>query len=235
MARGIMALLAAVAATAWAAPAPQTVTAHYNVYMNGAHVAVMKEAFEAQGQSYRIVSESAPIGVVALFQKPATVTSSGQLTAGGLRPERFEGRRPTGGQVKAEFDWPGARLTYTHDGKSETVPLEPGTQDRLSAMYQFMFYRYDKRDRLDIAMTDGRRLAHYQYSVNANVEIDTPLGRIPTLHLVKKSDDASGTEIWLAPQHHLMPVKMMIRENNGTRYEQIATRIDAKGSVLSRR
>ena len=203
--------------------------------MNGEHVAVMKETFEAQDRNYRIVSESAPIGVVALFQKPATVTSTGQLTQEGLRPERFEGRRATGGQVKAEFDWRGERLTYTHEGKSETVPLESGTQDRLSAMYQFMFYLYEKRDRLDIAMTDGRRLAHYQYSVKPNVEIDTPLGRMPTLHLVKKTDDASGTEIWLAPQHQHMPVRMVIRESNGTRYEQVATRIDVKGSVLSRR
>jgi hypothetical protein len=195
----------------------------------------MKETFEAQEQNYRIVSESAPIGVLALFQKPATVTSNGQLGSEGLRPERFEGRTATGRQVKAEFDWRAERLTYTHDGKAETVPLEAGTQDRLSAMYQFMFHAYDKRDRLDIAMTDGRRLAHYQYSVKPNVEIDTPMGRMPTLHLVKKSDDASGTEIWLSPQHHLLPVKMMIRENNGTRYEQVATHLDVKGSVLSRR
>jgi hypothetical protein len=229
-------LLAAMAATQVAAQsAPQAVTADYNVYMNGAQVAVMKESFEAREQSYRIVSESVPIGIAALLQRPATATSLGQLTAEGLRPERFEGRRPNGQPVKAEFDWRGAQLTYTHEGKSETVPLEQGTQDRLSVMYQFMFYTYHKRDRIDVAMTDGRRLAHYQYSVTPNVEIDTPLGKLATIHLVKKSDDASGTEVWLAPQHHFLPVKMLIRENNGTRYEQVVTRIDAKGAVVSRR
>src|SRR5687767_14053177 len=87
------------------APAPQTVSATYIVYMNGAHVADMNETFEARDRSYRIVSESAPAGALALFQKPATVVSNGNVTPQGLRPERFEGRRIGSRQVKAEFDW----------------------------------------------------------------------------------------------------------------------------------
>ena len=129
----------------------------------------------------------------------------------------------------------GGRLAFTHDGHTETVALPPGTQDRLSIMYQFMFQVFDQRDRLDFSMTDGRRLAHYHYTVTPNVQIDTPMGRMATLHLVKQAEpDGSGTEIWLAPQHHFLPVKMVIREHNGTRYEQVATRIDIK-SIVSRR
>jgi hypothetical protein len=230
MLRTATALLAlAISGLVAGAPAPQTVSATYIVYMNGAHVADMNETFEARDRSYRIVSESAPAGALALFQKPATVVSNGNVTPQGLRPERFEGRRIGSRQVKAEFDWAGERLTYTHDGKAETVALPAGTQDRLSIMYQFMYYAYDKRERLDFAMTDGRRLAKYHYVVTPNVEIDTPLGRMSALHLVKQTEpDGSATEIWLARRHHFLPVKMMIRESNGTRYEQIATRIEVK-------
>ena len=79
-------------------------------------------------------------------------------------------------------------------------------------------------------MTDGRRYLQHRYLVTPDVEIDTPLGRVPTLHLVKQTEpDGSGTEIWLARQYHFLPVKMVIRESNGTRYEQVATRIEAKG------
>src|SRR5688572_9916855 len=60
-----------------AASAPQTVSATYNVSANGAHVAVMNETFESRNGSYRIVSESAPVGALALFQKPVMVVSSG--------------------------------------------------------------------------------------------------------------------------------------------------------------
>ncbi len=230
MLRTTTALLAlAISGVVAAAPAPRTVAASYTVYLNGVHVAVMSETFEARDHGYRIVSESVPAGALALFQKPVTVVSRGHVTPQGLRPERFEGRRIGSREVKAEFDWAGERLTYTHDGKAETVALPPGAQDRLSIMYQFMYYTYDKRERLDFAMTDGRRLAQYHYVVMRNVEIDTPLGRMATLHLVKQTEpDGSGTEIWLARRHHFLPVKMMIRESNGTRYEQVATRIEVK-------
>lgn len=217
-------------AAAAAPQVPQSVSASYSVYMNGAQVAVMNETFEARDASYRIVSESTPLGVLALVQKPATAVSSGQVTADGLRPERFEGRRVgSRGDVKAEFDWRGERLSFTHDGKTETVALPTGTQDRLSVMYQFMFYGLDRRERLDFPMTDGRRFTHHQYVVTPGVEVDTPIGRMPALHLVKQTEpDGSATEIWLAREHRFLPVKMVVRESNGTRYEQVATRIEVK-------
>jgi len=206
---------------------PDTVSATYNLYLNGAHVAVMNETFEARSERYRIVSEGVPLGVLALLQKPATATSSGQLTDAGLRPERFEGRRIGSGQVQAEFDWSAGRLTYARDGKAETVELPAGTQDRLSIMYQFMFQRFNGGDRLDLSVTDGRRLTRYQYSIKAEVELDTPLGRIPALHLVRQgAADGGGTEIWLAREQRFLPVKMVIQEPNGNRYEQVATRIE---------
>ena len=219
----------AICSLAAASPAPQFVSASYSVFMNGAQVAVMNETFEARDAGYRIVSESTPLGVLALVQKPATAVSSGQVTAEGLRPERFEGRRVgSRGEVKAEFDWRAERLTFSHDGKTETVVLPPGTQDRLSIMYQFMYYAYDKRERLDFPMTDGRRFTHHQYLVTP-AEIDTPLGRVAALHLVKQTDpDGSATEIWLAREHRFLPVRMVVRESNGNRYEQVATRIEVK-------
>src|SRR5262245_8009291 len=143
---------AALCGVAAAAPAPQVVSATYNLYVNGAHVAVMNETYDTKDSSYRIVSESVPLGALALFQKPARVVSSGQLTPEGLRPERFEGRAIGRGEVHAQFDWPGEKLSFGRDGKTETVALPAGTQDRLSIMYQFMFQPLDGRDKLEVAM-----------------------------------------------------------------------------------
>ena len=220
----------AVGGVATAAAPPRALSASYNLYMNGAHVAVLNETYEARDSTYRIVSESVPLGALALIQKPATAVSSGRLTRQGLRPERFEGRSIGRGQVLAEFDWPGERLSFGRDGKTETVALPPGTQDRLSIMYQFMFNLLDGRERLDLAMTDGRRLQQYQYAVTRGVEVETPLGRTGALHLVRQAAaGGSESEIWLAPDRHFLPVKMVVREDNGTRYEQVATRIEVKG------
>lgn len=230
--RPALVLLALAGSGTAAAPAPRAVSASYNVYLNGGHVAVMNETFEAKDDSYRIVSESRAVGLLALFEKqPLRFVSSGRLTASGLRPLHFEGKRGETDrrQVRAEFDWQAVQLTITHHGRTETVPLPPGTQDRLSFMYQFMFHAVEKRQRLELHMTNGRKLDDYRYTVHPDVEIDTPLGRMTTLHLVKqRGPEEDGTEIWLAPQHHYLPVRMLVLENDGARYEQIVTRFEFK-------
>ena len=105
--------------------------------------------------------------------------------------------------------------------------LAPGTQDRVSIMYQFMFMAPEKLQRLEFTMTNGRKLDRYRYTVSSGVEIDTPLGRMTTLHLVKQHrPDESGTEIWLSPQHRYLPVRVLVLEEDGSRYEQFITRLD---------
>ncbi|MEK6594842.1 MAG: DUF3108 domain-containing protein, partial [Pseudomonadota bacterium] len=78
-------------------------------------------------------------------------------------------------------------------------------------------------------MTNGRKLEQYRYAVIPDAEIDTPLGRIKSLHLVKQREsDEAATEIWLSPRHHFFPVKVLIVEADGSRYEQVLTRLDLK-------
>ena len=212
--------------------APQAVSVSYEVFRNGRRVAVMNESFEANDGSYRIVSESRAVGLLALFERrPLRLTSSGRLTAAGLRPQRFEGKRGDrdSRQVRADFDWQGKRLTIARDGNTDTLPLPPGTQDRLSLMYQFMFIAPDRSQGLEFSMTNGRKLDQYRYTVHSGVEIDTPLGRMATVHLVKQHrPDESGAEIWLAPQHRYLPIKMLILEEDGARYEQVITKLEIK-------
>jgi hypothetical protein len=217
-------------ALACAAAPPQSVTAGYDVYMNGVHIAVMNETFETRDGEYRLVSESRAVGLASLFRRETVrFVSSGRLTPAGLQPLRFEGKRSDTDprRVRGEFDWRAGRLTLEHGGRTENLPLPRGAQDRLSAMYQFMFLAPGKT--LDIAMTNGRKLGQYQYTVQPGVEVDTPLGRMATMHVVKQHrPDESGTEIWISPQHRNLPVKMLVLEEDGARYEQVITRLEIK-------
>lgn len=229
----LVALLApAFACAAAAPPAPRAISASYDVYRNGLHIAVMNETFEAKDNNYHIVSGSQAIGLLALFQKQQlSFVSSGRLTASGLQPLRFEGKRSANDprRVRGEFDWRAGRLTIEHDGQTQNLPLPRGTQDRLSVMYQFMFLAPEKPQRLEIAMTNGRKLGHYRYTVQPGVEIETPLGRMTTIHIVKQHQpDESGNEIWISPQHRFLPVRMLVLEEDGSRYEQVATRLEIK-------
>jgi hypothetical protein len=226
-------LLLAGACAAADSTTPLFAAASYDVYRNGWRVAIVSESFEAKDGTYRIVSESRAVGLLALLEKHTLrFASSGSVTPSGLRPQHFEGKRSDADsrQVRADFGWEAGQLTITHDGRSETLALPPGTQDRISSMYQFMFLPRDKLQRLEFFMTNGRKLDHYLYTVLPGGELDTRLGRIDTLHLVKQHRaDESGAEIWLAPQHRYLPVRLLIQEEDGTRYEQVITRLEIKG------
>jgi hypothetical protein len=111
-------LAPAPAGAATAPSAPQAVSASYNIFLHGAHVGTMNESFEANEGGYQLVSESHAAGVLALFQKqPVRFVSAGRLTAAGLQPQRFEGKRSDNDprRVRGEF---AARRTGCHSSTS---------------------------------------------------------------------------------------------------------------------
>ena len=219
----LVCLLLHVAAHANAAP--KTVKAIYSGFMNGISIGTMTEQFEAEAGKYRIVSDTKPLGLAALIQRqPLRFSSSGQVTAAGLRPILFEARRTAAEspQVSAEFDWAKTRLTLHHNGQTESVGLPPGTQDRLSVMYQFMYLPLDRGEQLEFPMTNGRKLDRYRYRVTRDVDVETGLGRLKTVHLVKVRDPGDTVnEVWLSQQHQHFPVRMLIVERDGMRFEQV--------------
>lgn len=226
-------LAGALSAPAAAAPAPlQSVQARYNLSLNGTPIAVMHETFEVRDGSYRAVSETRAVGLFKLVQRrPGRVTSRGKAGPGGLRPLSFDGTRGTRDprSVHADFDWSARTLRLVHDDRIDTAALPPGTQDRLSAMYQFLYLEPEKLDNLAFPMTNGRKLDHYRYAVGPDKAIDTPLGRLAVVHLVKqRAAGDTETEIWLARAHRLMPVKMRVVEDDGERYEQVISALDIR-------
>lgn len=227
---GVAALLSA----AVAAATPLTVEAQYNLSLNGTNIAVMHESFAVRDGRYEAVSETHATGLFALIQRrPGRVTSAGAVGADGLRPLTFDGTRGSRDtrRVHAEFDWTAATLTLSHDDRTEVMPLPGGTQDRLSVMYQFLFLQPDRLRQLAFPMTNGRKLDQYRYAIGPDTAIETPLGPMPVVHLVKQhAAGETATEIWLAREHRLMPVKMRVVEDDGGRYEQVITRLVISGS-----
>ena len=55
----------------------------------------------------------------------------------------------------------------------------------------------------------------------------TPVGEIDAMRLIKQKDagDERGTEVWLSVQHHFAPVRILVVEKDGTRLDQIVTRV----------
>jgi hypothetical protein len=220
--------LAAPLATA----APKIVKLTYNGFMNGMTIGLLTEHFESDGANYRIVSDTKPVGLAALIQRqPLRFISTGQVAREGLRPAQFEARRGPNEspEVSAEFDWLQKQVTLKHNGKVESLALPPGTQDRLSAMYQFMFLSAERIRNLDFPMTNGRKLDRYRYRAIGEVEIDTGMGRLKTLHVAKVRDPGDTvTEAWLSPQYHYLPMRLLIVERNGIRFDQVIQSVEIR-------
>jgi hypothetical protein len=229
--RSIVSICALAALTSLVHAAPRSVRVSYNGFMNGIPVGAISEVYESDGATYRIVSETKPTGLAAvILRQPLYVTSAGRLSREGLRPSQFEARRSPNESpvVSAAFDWAGKQLTIKHNGKTESMALPAGTQDRVSVMYQFMFIPPERLQQLEIPMTNGRKLSRYHYRAAEDAEIDTGLGRLKTVHLVKQRDpDDPVTEVWLSPQHQYLPVKMLIIDRE-MRFEQIIQSVEVR-------
>lgn len=207
----------------YAAPV-STIQASYQVFMSGMQVGEMVETYSRTDDRYTLTSTTTPQGLMAIF-KPGNIVaaSQGLVDKNGLRPLHFEQKKQgdASRDSHAEFDWDAQQLTLT----GQQLPLPEGTQDRLSAMYQFMFLTLENVSSLDFPMTNGNKLDNYHYAPGEHKKLTTPAGRFDTVYLDSQGKPGeSRTEIWLDTRHHL-PCKMIITDHRGDQITQILSRL----------
>lgn len=214
--------------TVLAAP-PARIQAEYEVTMNGLEVANIREVFTRTADEFHIESISNAVGMLAML-KPETIriTSSGEITAKGLRPLHFDQKRERQSNKNnhADFDWQHGKLILIDALGERSADLPEGAQDRLSAMYQFLFLTLKPGDVLKFHLTNGSKLTDYHYRAEALETLSLPSGEFHTLRVSTPPEEGGGdTDIWLGIDYAMLPVKMVITESNGARYTQTLTRI----------
>ena len=212
-------------AAALAAP-PAQVKLDYEVLRNGNAMVEVVDRFQQNGGTYRVVEEWHGKGIFALLGG-ITRTSSGTIAGGVLRPKEFSDVRTGRDPARAVFDWAGRRLTLESHGKSRTQPMPAHAQDKLSMLYALGF-DVGRKNPITINATDGKGVSRYVFDIEGKQMIQTPAGKFDALRLVKRKDgpDDHGTEIWLAPNRGYLPVRILITDKDGTRIDQVVTRID---------
>jgi hypothetical protein len=228
--RLIIWLLWCCSASAIAADSPSRLQVSYDVIKDGIKAATITETYTRKHDGYHIESVSKAVGLVALI-KPETihVISEGTVTAKGLRPITFTNKRELDAErnTSADFDWTGSLITLNDRGGKRTLPLPAGTQDRLSAMYQFMFAPLKNATALDFYMTNGSKVDIYNYLITPDQSVTVPLGTFKALYVASPPKAGeSRTEIWLATDHANFPYKMVITDPDGGKFMQVLTRFD---------
>ncbi len=203
---------------------PERITLTYELKRNSLVVDV-SETLEHDGRTYVITSEGKGRGILALFGVLKR-TSRGRITPQGLRPDEFRDERPGGWTVSAKFDWDARSVTQEKNGKSETLKMPATAQDPLSLAYSFAFVP-PKGKEYDVMRADGRGLTPFRFTVVGTEKLATPAGEMQTLHIAKLRDgpEDKSTDIWFAPERDFLPVRVLVVETDGTRSDQVLTRI----------
>jgi hypothetical protein len=145
-------------------------------------------------------------------------TSTGGIDAQGVAPTRLVMRTVGRAARAANFQRDSGRITYSgHDAEH---PLLPGTQDRVSWLVQLAGVvaaapaRFAAPPAQIAFQVSGVRgdLGVWRFDVVGEQAIDTPVGRVQALKLRREAERAFDTrgEIWLAAQHHHLPVRVVL-------------------------
>lgn len=190
---------------------------------------------ESGARSYAINSEARALGMLALTQPhPVVRDSAGIITAeGSLRPSRFSDQHGKKLPKIAIFDWGKKLLTLQHKRGQEQKTLPADAQDKLSLLYSFMFSPVSGKV-LNLHVTDGKHLEPVRYAVGRET-LDTPMGKLETIVLTKQTetDGERDKKIWLAVDHHMLPVRIVATEKLGIVTDQMVTKISYGEPVSS--
>ena len=167
---------------------------------------------------YRLDSIAQGTGIFAIAGKYVQA-SEGDIAANGLRPTTFSVER-RGKKDSAAFNWADNSVRFNGKSGERTEAATPGTQDMLSLLFQLAFAP-PLGDDLSVIVTNGRKLERYAFERAGTEVISLEGGKFHTLKILKqRKGDEDGMEVWLALEHHYLPVKIRVTDKKGSVIEQ---------------
>jgi hypothetical protein len=204
-------------------PLPARVEIHYELLRNGSAMAEVVERLQHANGSYELTETWKGHGIYRLLGR-ATRVSKGELAATGPRPLEFIDERSGRDTQRVWFDWRAKTITRRYKGDERTEPVPAGTQDRLSFLLA-LSYLSQKGGPVSLYIADARGMSHHTYQLNGRERLKTPAGEFDAVKLIRRKDDGDVSQMWLAADLGYLPVRIVIVEEDGTRYEHVATRI----------
>jgi hypothetical protein len=213
----------ALSASAQSVP-PARVELEYELKRNGSTMAEVVERLEHANGTYQLTETWKGKGMYALLGR-AKRTSEGTLGADGPRPREFVDERSGRDTQRVSFDWGANTITRRYKGQTRTEPVPADTQDRLSFLLA-LIYASQKDQPISFHVADGRGMSRHTYRPNGRERLATPAGEFDTVKVMRKNEGSGDVaEIWLAADRSYLPVRIVVVEKDGTRFEHVVTRI----------
>lgn len=213
-----------VALSAAAQTTPVRVELEYDLLRNGKSMAEVVERLEYGNGTYLLTETWRGKGIYALLGR-AKRTSEGNLGTEGPRPREYVDERSGRDTQRVSFDWSANTITRRYKGATRTEPVPADTQDRLSFLLA-LTYCSQKGEPISFHVADGRGMSRHTYQPNGRERLATPAGEFDTVKLIRRNESSGEVaEIWLAANRSYLPVRIVVAQKGGTRYEHLVTRI----------
>jgi hypothetical protein len=218
-------LISAAAGAAQAEP-PARVEIASEIIRNGSAVAEVVYRLQHDGRAYELIETWKGKGFFAL-RGSAKRTSRGLVSARGLKPLEFTDERTGRSTARAQFDWAAKTVTLQYRGDPRSEALPPHAHDRLAFLFTFAFAPPPPGSQFTFDLLDGRGQSRHVYAVDGRSQLKIPAGEFNAVKLVRPDTDEL-IEIWLVPELSYLPVRVLAVNKDGTRYDQVATKISAE-------
>jgi hypothetical protein len=215
-------LLISLAGVAAAEPPPRLELV-FALTRNGSAMAEVVERLEYSGGNYQLTETWKGKGFYALLGNARRV-SQGSIVQGTLRPREFFDERSGRDTARAWFDWKAQTLTMQYKGNRASEPLPANAQDRLSFLFALSLLP-GTADSASYTIADGKGLSRHTYKVGGRERVKTPAGEFDAVKVSRHGEDRERADLWLAVERNYIPVRLLVVERDGTRYEQVAIRI----------
>lgn len=221
-----------------ATPAPYSaVETTFDVFMNdeSTRVGTALIRYETLAESkYQLTWEVKATGLLGLVYPNLVQTSQGNVSETGLQPQlyMYQFGNKADKTYEARFNWSDKMLTLKTAKGEKHSDVSDNAQDFLSFMYQFMFV--PPLSTMQMTLTNGKKIAVYDYAFEGEETLKLPFGEIKTYHIKHaKTDSEDKTELWLAMDYQYLPVKIRKTEKDGTVIEQVATALSTRQPPIS--
>ena len=179
---------------------------------NGFAIGQTHYSGEFDAGRYSLASVTEATGIAAFFISGKIIqTSEGRVTEFGLQPTSFWSAKGQRSQAPVRFDWAQSRLMLPSGG----VELLPQTQDLMSFPFHLAMLMTDSAQEWKLPVTNGRKLREYVFHKLGQVSLTLGERQVETLHLRGERSGEGSLDVWLAPSHNWLPIRIRTLDQKG--------------------